>query len=119
MLRNPKYKQQLIDMNKDILNDVQNPELEGRIMLFYFGHRISQIISLEKNKYEHSFNLITKPINVQDFVLLSYDNCYFSDKKYYMEDMDLNLDDKMRYKRIDYNNLDRMLKLQKILVKMK
>ncbi len=135
MLRNPKYCQEILEKNRDILNKVsyirrylsyvyiikneQNPELEGRTMIFYFGYKIFQMLLLEKKIYEHSFNLNIKPINVYGNMLSSYDDSHFSSKEYYIENMDLNLNDKLRYKRIDYNNLDRMFKLQKLLVKMK
>lgn len=93
-----------------VINDRQNPELNGQILLFKFGKFIKDKLTDDNITYNNIFRLKVGKVNQ----FLDYSPSYFIDKKYSVNHYTLSLDHKLRKSIIDLDNLNRNFKLMKI-----
>jgi hypothetical protein len=97
-----------------VINDKNTPILNGKIMLFTYGFKINQILTNNESKvYNKIFKLIIKRVGPYP----DFDNSYFTDIDYHIEDKSLNLKDSLIvYPKLDMiKDLEREHKLKKIM----
>ena len=100
-----------------IINDNHNPQLNGQIMLFKYGRRIHETISGNPHT-TFSKSFLLRVILTQGFP--NYDSSKFSDKNYYIRDINLNIRNIPSLKRLDIvRDIERKFKLNKITKKIK
>ena len=100
-----------------IINDKENPQLNGQIMLFRYGRKINNMLTAaQSDVFNKSFLLrITMVQNFQNF-----DKCKFSENNYYIRDINLNVQNIPSLKRLDLiKDFERKIKLGQITKKIK
>lgn len=97
-----------------ILEDKQNPQLEGQIMLFKYGRKIKFIMEeyLVNNtqNFDKTFEIVVRLSSG----FPNYDKCHFTDKDINIFDKTLNLDSDISFKMINILSIQRKEKLRKI-----
>lgn len=96
-----------------VIKDIQNPQLEGQIMLLKYGRKIHDHISayiVDKKGFNHTYEINVKLTSG----FPNYDNSRFTDTEMVLVDNKLNLDTEVKFKTINILSIERKEKLQKI-----
>jgi len=98
-----------------ILKDNINPQLEGKIMIFKFKHKISEtigtyIIKEKINIIGHTFRI---NLNKKSHYL-NTDYCYFTNVEYCIEDYSLDIRNDIHIKSLNILNIERKEKIKKL-----
>jgi len=98
-----------------IIKDIQNPQLEGQIMIFKFGLKIKQKIDeyFIQNKNQIFNNVFQIKVKYTD-IYLNFDNCHFLEEKLTLTDNTLDLNNDIKYKVFMSKQIERKEKLKKI-----
>lgn len=97
-----------------IIEDKQNPQLVGNVMIFKFGRQIKEIVSnssySSKNPFFNVFNIKVRLRNG----FPTYEYSHFINEEMIISDVNLNLESELSFKTIDVISFERKEKLQKI-----
>ena len=94
-----------------IINDKNNPDLNGKILPFYFGFKINDIIDNNiELLHKNVFRIVVSTVGT----FLNFDKCHFTDVEYSVEDKALSLKNKFLKKQFDTVQFRRKLKLKKL-----
>jgi hypothetical protein len=95
-----------------VIEDFNNPQLEGQIMIFSFGKLLLHIF----NSYGAIFNKTFRiKVSIKGGSFPDYNNCEFTNKSVYLIDGNLNLDSEINFKQINIQSIIRKEKLEKII----
>ena len=96
-----------------IIDDKQNPQLNGKIMIFKFGRKIKDIIqnSYSSVVFDYSFKL---DISIQSLGYFVYDYCYFTHNKSDVDDDTLYIESVIKFKTFNITAIKRKEKLLQI-----
>lgn len=91
-----------------ILRDDKNPQLEGKIMIFKYGLKISSIITdyITKNQLNSIDDTFVVNINKKRG-FINFDYCFFTNNKYKIEDYSLDILSDFNIKSLNLLNIDR------------
>jgi hypothetical protein len=96
-----------------VIKDIQNPQLEGQIMLFKYGKRIKDIVDNQIIANKRFENILKINVTLASG-FHNYDRCYFTDTEMIINDNTLNLESEIKFKTIDIISVERKEKLQRL-----
>jgi hypothetical protein len=94
-----------------VIEDLNNPQLNGQVMIFSFGRTLFNVFSSHGNIFNKTFRI---KVNIKNG-FPDYSNCDFTNKNVNIFDNNLNLDSEIFYKKINIESIIRKEKLEKII----
>ena len=99
-----------------ILEDKQNPQLEGQIMIMKYGRKIKDIIQdyFANSNYQSFQNIFKVIVSLESLGFPNYDRCHFTDTEIKIVDQKLDLNSEVQFRTINLISLQRKEKLEQL-----